>query len=119
MPRIATTLALACAAFAASAGAAAAQACSEIRFAPGAFSGEVGGQVADGAPLCFTFGAGAGQTARVQILGNDNTCFTLPGIVDCQADFSFTTRARTYEVRVFQLVRRPGAETFTLRLTIR
>jgi hypothetical protein len=114
----AKALALGCAVLAAC-GPTWAQACSEIRFARGAFSGEAAGQVADGAPLCYTFGSGAGQTARLQILGNDNTCFTVRGVVDCQADFSFATSAQTYEVRVFQLVRRPGAETFTLRLTIR
>ena len=101
------------------AGQAAAQACSEIRFDRGAVSGSVTGQVSDGAPLCFSFGSGNGQTARLQLSGSDNTCFTGGGIVDCQVDFSFRTRAQSYQVRVFQLFRRPGAETFRLTLTIR
>jgi len=75
--------------------------------------------VGDGAPFCFTFGAGAGQTARLQIRGTDNTCFTVRDVVDCRADFSFTTRGRADEVRVYQPVRRYGAGTFALRLAIR
>ncbi len=101
------------------AGEASAQGCSEIRFASGAYSGEVAGAVSDGWPLCFRFGSGAGQTARLQIIGNENTCFTIPGVTDCQDDFSFRTRRQSYEVRVFQLFRAPGAENFRLRLTIR
>ncbi|MFD2739898.1 hypothetical protein ACFSUD_09985 [Sulfitobacter aestuarii] len=97
---------------------AAAQYCTEIRFAHGASSGEVSGQVADGMPVCYVFGAGSGQTARLQLFGSDNTCFTLPNVVDCQADFSFHTRNQMYEVGIFQLLRTTGFEYYTLRLTI-
>lgn len=103
----------------AAAGTAAAQSCPEIRFAPGGSSGEVSGRVTDNAPLCFVFGTGAGQTARLQLLGSDNTCFTIPGVTDCQDDFSFRTSAGTYRVNVFQLFRAPAYEQFTLRLSIR
>ncbi|SFE61643.1 hypothetical protein [Roseivivax sediminis] len=102
-----------------SAGVVAAQSCSEIRFARGAVSGDVSGRVGEGAPMCFTFGAGAGQTARVQLFGSDNTCFNVAGVIDCQDDYSFRTRAGGYRIDVHQLFRSPGAEQFTLRLTIR
>ncbi|MBY6005913.1 hypothetical protein KUV62_18480 [Salipiger bermudensis] len=101
------------------AGSATAQSCPEIRFARGASSGEVSGRVTDNAPLCFVFGTGAGQTARLQLLGSDNTCFTIPGVTDCQQDFSFRTSAGTYRVNVFQLFRAPAYEQFALRLSIR
>lgn len=94
-------------------------ACSEIRFAPGAYSGEVEGYVIDGEPRCFTFGTGAGQTARLQIFGSDNTCFTVPGIADCRDELSFSTRRRDYQVNVFQLFRKVSYDPFTLRLTIK
>ena len=94
-------------------------ACSEIRFAPGASAGEVKGQVIDGEPRCFTFGAGSGQSARLQIFGSDNTCFTVPGIADCRDELTFGTDRRDYQVNVFQLFRAPAYEQFTLRLTIR
>ncbi|SIO06737.1 hypothetical protein SAMN05444722_0297 [Rhodovulum sp. ES.010] len=96
-----------------------AQGCMEIRFAPGAYSGEVAGRVTDGAPLCFTFGSGAGQTARLELFGSENTCFAIPGVVDCQDDFSFRTAPTTYRVDVVQLFYAPAWEQFTLRLTIR
>ena len=98
---------------------AAAQGCAEIKFARGAVSGDVSGRVGDGAPMCFTFGSGSGQTARLQLFGSDNTCFTVAGVIDCQADYSFVTRRQTYRVDVFQLMRSAGTERFTLRLTIR
>ncbi|SPH17963.1 hypothetical protein DEA8626_01492 [Defluviimonas aquaemixtae] len=98
---------------------AAAQNCSEIKFSPGASAGEVTGQVTDGQPMCFVFGSGAGQTARLQLFGSKNTCFTLTDVVDCRDDFSFPTELRTYEVNVFQLFRSTASEQYTLRLTIR
>ena len=101
------------------AGIASAQSCPEIRFARGASSGEVSGAVSEGAPLCFTFGSGAGQTARIQLFGSRNTCFGVEGIQDCQDDFSFRTQSRSYHINVHQLFRGPGYENFVLRLTIR
>lgn len=105
--------------FAALATGASAQSCSEIRFAPGASSGEVSGQVTDGSPLCFSFGTGAGQSARLQLFGSENTCFGVTGVIDCQDDFSFRTQRGMYRVMVHQLFRSPASETFTLRLSIR
>ncbi|MEL6585264.1 MAG: hypothetical protein AAFY65_02845 [Pseudomonadota bacterium] len=99
--------------------AAAAQSCQEIRFQRGAFSGEVSGRVSENGPLCFRFGSGAGQTARLQVFGSQNVCFNVRGIIECQDDFSFRTRRGTYFVDVFQLFAGPGSETFTLRLSIR
>ena len=96
-----------------------AQTCEEIRFAPGAVSGAVSGQVAEGLPLCFSFAAGSGQTARLTLSGSQNVCFNVRGMVDCQDDFSFRTAARSYEVLVHQLFRGPGRETFQLQLSIR
>lgn len=107
-------LVLACAA-----GGALAQGCEEIRFARGSVSGEVSGSVADGAPRCFRFATGNGQTAQLQLSGSRNTCFTIDGVVDCRDDYGFRTRAQTYDVRVFQLMRSTASEAFTLRLTIR
>ncbi|ETX29293.1 hypothetical protein [Roseivivax isoporae] len=95
-----------------------AQSCSEIRFARGASSGEVSGRVAEGEALCYSFGTGSGQTARLQLFGSRNTCFAVLGVVDCQEDFSFRTQAGTYEVYVAPLFRTATYETFTLRLTI-
>ena len=64
MKHVLTVLALC---LCAAGGSASAQSCSEIRFASGASSGEVSGRVTDNAPLCFVFGTGAGQSARLQL----------------------------------------------------
>ena len=100
------------------ASAASAQSCPQIRFAPGAYSGEISGHVTQEDVDCYTFGTGSGQTARLQLFGSDNTCFAIIGVVDCQEDFSFVTRAGTYQVNVSALFRTLG-EDYTLRLTIR
>ena len=103
-------------------GLASAQGCHEIKFARGASSGEVGGFVSETESLCFTFGSGAGQTARVELFGSENACFVVDGIVDgsvdCIDDFTFTTQRRMYQVNVYQLFRSLGVEQFRLRLTI-
>ncbi len=97
---------------------ASAQGCHEIKFARGASSGEVSGQVSETESLCFTFGSGAGQTARIEIFGSENACFVVDGIVDCTDDFTFTTQRRIYQIYVYQLFRSLGVEQFRLRLTI-
>lgn len=97
---------------------ASAQGCHEIKFARGASSGEVSGQVSDAQSLCFSFGSGAGQTARIELFGSENACFGVLGIIDCQDDFTFTTERRTYQILVSQLFRTLGSENFRLRLTI-
>ncbi|MBI6629680.1 hypothetical protein [Pontibaca salina] len=96
----------------------ASQNCLEIRFDRGHSSGEVSGQVSDGWPMCFVFGTGAGQLARLELFGSENTCFTVPDVIDCQGDYSFYTGSGFYQVIVFQLFRRPASEQFTLRLSI-
>ncbi len=98
---------------------AAAEGCPAIKFAKGASSGEVSGQVTDGAPRCFSFTAGAGQTARLQLSGSENACFTVYDVADCRIDLSIPTEAGTYRLIVAQLFPAPRAEAFTLRLTIR
>ncbi|WP_226780945.1 hypothetical protein [Oceaniglobus trochenteri] len=98
---------------------AAAQSCSEIKFARGASSGAVSGVVAPGESICFLFGSGAGQTARIRLSGSNNVCFGIDGIDDCQEDFSFRTQAATYVIRVHQLFRSARTEPFRLDLSIR
>lgn len=100
------------------AGGARAEDCTEIKFAPGTSSGEVSGTVIEGRPVCLSFGSGAGQTARLQLFGSDNACFTVFDVVDCQIDYSFRTERKTYTLNVFQLFPSPSYEQFTFRLTI-
>jgi hypothetical protein len=69
-------------------------------------------------PMCFTFGSGTSQTARLDLSGSDNVCFSIEDVVDCQSNYNFATARRTYTVTVFQLFPQPAAEIFNLRLTI-
>jgi len=82
-------------------------------------SGEIAAYVIEYEPKCFIFGTGAGQTARLQLFGSNNACFTFKDVIDCQDDYSFRTQRRNYEVGVFQLFPRRSYEEVTLRLTIR
>ena len=93
--------------------------CPAIKFAKGASSGEVSGQVTDGEGRCFSFAAGADQTARLQLTGSENACFSVYDVADCQTDLSFPTGARTYRLTVAQLFPGPNGEAFKLKLTIR
>lgn len=95
-----------------------AQSCEEIRFSAGSSSGEVSGTVIEGAPMCFTFGSGAGQIATLNLSGSDNACFGIDGVVDCSVSYQFQTERQTYRVRVNQLFPRPEVEPFVLRLEI-
>jgi hypothetical protein len=97
---------------------AAAQQCEEISFSSGTTSGEVSGRVTEENPMCFTFASGAGQTAKLDLYGSDNACFTIDNVVDCQSNYSFETAQQTYKVGVYQLFPDYEAEDFTLRLTI-
>lgn len=113
MPRL-----CACLAFGLFATPATAQVCEEIKFLPGSSSGEVSGRVIEGSPTCYTFASGAGQTATLVLSGSENACFTIDGVVDCQASHNFETARQTYTVGVFQLFPRTEAETFSLELSI-
>lgn len=68
--------------------------------------------------MCYTFGSGAGQIARLVLSGSDNACFTIDDVVDCQTNYSFETARQTYSVGVFQLFPRSEPETFNLQLNI-
>jgi len=68
--------------------------------------------------MCLTFGSGAGQTARLELSGSNNACFTIDDLVDCQSNYSFRTAEQMYRFRIFQLFPKTSAENVSLRLTI-
>lgn len=94
------------------------QSCREIRFAQGASSGTVTGEAGNDG-TCYAFASGAGQTARITLDGPDTMCVTIPDVVDCQSDYSWTTQARSYELLVFQMFRKSAPAPFKLTLSIR
>lgn len=95
-----------------------AAACEEIRFTAGASAGEVVGVAPAEGFACYTFGTGQGQTARLRVVDGPGIAFSILGERDGQDDYAFTTRAGTYEVRVFQMFRAVQDQPFRLRLEI-
>jgi hypothetical protein len=96
-----------------------AQGCAEIRFARGAFSGEVTGVAQPDGIVCYTVGVGDGQTARVRVIGNNGMAFNIPGVAENQDDVRFVTRRGTYRIDVYQTFRAVRAEPFRLFVEIR
>ncbi|WP_164196234.1 hypothetical protein [Salipiger sp. PrR003] len=99
-----------------------AQSCPEIRFAPGASSGVVSGNVVEDGVACFRFGAGAGQTATARIIAEPigDLCLVVIGEVDClQSEYTWKTQRGTQELRVGHMYRSVGTTPFKLELSIR
>ncbi len=96
-----------------------AQGCSEIRFARGASSGEVSGVAPAEGIACYTLGVGAGQQARVRVVGENGMAFNIPGVAENQDDVRFVTRPGTYRIDVYQTFRSVTALPFRLFVEIR
>lgn len=99
--------------------AAIAQSCAEIKFARGAYSGDVVGVAPANGLLCYTIGVGNGQTAYVEILEGPNVAFTIPGVAEVQDFVQFPTRAGLYQINVFQWSRAAVGQGFRMRITVR
>lgn len=95
------------------------QSCKEIRFAPGASSGVVSGMIAARESVCYRFGSGAGQTARLKLVTGPYACFNVDEIVECQGEATFTTQARSYKITVFTFDSRRAYGPYSLELSIR
>lgn len=95
------------------------QSCKEIRFAPGASSGAVSGMIAARESVCYRFGSGAGQTARLRLVTGPFACFNVDEFVECQGEATFTTQARSYRVTVFTFDSRRAYGPYSLELSIR
>ena len=97
---------------------AAAQNCSEIRFARGAYSGDVVDVAPANGLLCYTVGVGNNQTAYVEILDGPNVAFTIPGVAEAVGYTQFRTRAGSYRIDVFQWSRAVQGQQFRMRVTV-
>ena len=96
-----------------------AQGCQEIRFARGAYSGEVVGVAPAEGLSCYTLGVGAGQRARVRVIGDNAMAFNIPGVAENRDDVTFVTRAGTYRIDVYQTFRSVQALPFRLFVEVR
>ncbi|MEL6317634.1 MAG: hypothetical protein AAFR16_08370 [Pseudomonadota bacterium] len=98
-------------------GAAHAQQCKAIKFAPGTVSAEVRGVAPAEGVRCYTLRTGAGQTAALRVTEGRNTAFSIEGLVDARDAYTFRTEAKTYRILVLQVLRAAAGERF--RMTVR
>lgn len=92
--------------------------CHEIKFAYGAYHGEVSGQVSYGHPTCYTFHSGNYQTATVELWSEGHVCFSLPGLHGCHKHYTFQTKQGQYRLDVQQAQQGYGPDSYSLKLTI-
>jgi hypothetical protein len=102
--------------------AASAQACREIRFAAGASSGVIEGEIPPDAQLCYTIEVGNGQTAEATIQGPDEQfpIIMVDGITREGGDQTavWQTLAGTYTIKVMTLFRYGANTPFRLEISV-
>lgn len=99
-------------------GAVAQDACHPVKFAGGTTSGDVVGTAPPEDVVCYTLETGEGQTASVKVLQGNNIIFSILDVIDAQQDYSFTTKNKTYEIVVGQMMRSVTNEPFRIRFTV-
>jgi hypothetical protein len=95
-----------------------AQSCKPIQFKRGHYSGTVRGIAPPEDGVCYEVRTGAGQSADVRVDGR-NVIFSIPGVVEVQERYSFTTEKKTYRILVSQLMRSVTDEPFSLTVSVR
>lgn len=95
-----------------------AEECREVRFARGASSAVIEGVAPADGTLCYAMRTGAGQSARLEVLEGSNTAFSVEGLADARDAFSFETRATTYRIHVFQMLRAAQGQPFRLLVAV-
>lgn len=94
--------------------------CRTIQFQAGASSITISGSVDPDATQCFHFSTRQGQNVRVAITSKDqNTVFSILGLVDARDQYTFKSQKQTYEIVVGQLMRSATADTYQLMLSIK
>ena len=116
-------IALACAGLAVLCGHAYGQeSCTPIRFASGRTSATIRGIASSESPACYALTTRAGQTASVNIMPqsrNDDTAFSIEGVIDDRDRYSFRTQAATYKILVFLTFARQPPRPFAMQVSVR
>lgn len=92
--------------------------CTLIQFARGQSSATLRGTAPPDGVVCYTFAAGAGQTARLKITGR-NMIMSVIGVGDARTAWTFTTKHQTYKFIVAQLMRSVTPEPYSVTLSVR
>ena len=93
--------------------------CKPIHFPPDRTSTVIKGTTAptdSDEVTCYTFVAGAGQTAILTV--SKNMAMSIIDVADDRDNFSFKTEAKTYTVNVFEDSRSATRDPFTLTISI-
>jgi hypothetical protein len=67
--------------------------CTEVHFERGQSSATIRGSAPAEDVVCYTFGAGAGQTANLKVTGR-NVIVSVIGVGDARTSWTFKTQAR-------------------------
>jgi hypothetical protein len=92
--------------------------CTPIHFESGKSSAIIQGTAPPEGVICYTFDAGAGQTANLKVSGS-NMIISVVGIGDARESWTFKTKAQTYKFIVSKLMRSVSNAPYTVTLSVR
>jgi hypothetical protein len=88
--------------------------CTPVHFERGKSSAIIQGTAPPESVICYTFDAGAGQTANLKVSGS-NMIISVVGIGDARESWTFKTKAQTYKFIVSQLMRSVSNAPYTVQ----
>jgi hypothetical protein len=92
--------------------------CTPVHFERGKSSAIIHGTAPPEDVICYTFDAGAGQTANLKV-SSSNMIISVVGIGDARESWTFKTKAQTYKFIVGQLMRSVSNAPYTVTLSVR
>ena len=92
--------------------------CAPIQFESGHSSATIRGTAPPEGVICYSFAAGAGQAAHLEVAGN-NMIISVIGVGDARYSWTFKTKAQIYKFIVGQLMRSVTPERYTVTLSIK
>ena len=92
--------------------------CTPVHFERGQSSAIIHGTAPPQDLICYTFDAGASQTAKLKVSGS-NMIISVVGIGDARKSWTFKTKAQTYKFIVGQLMRSVSNAPYIVTLSVR
>ncbi|NRG18069.1 hypothetical protein HPQ64_10245 [Rhizobiales bacterium] len=93
-------------------------ACETILFPQGEKQVVIAGDALPDTAMCYLLEGIQGDALHLRLLGVGNTMFTIVGVIDARIDYRFLMEARTYEIRITQMLKSADPEPFRLRVTM-
>lgn len=92
--------------------------CEPVLFPPGESQIVISGEAPPRSPVCYLLEGREGDALHLRLLGAGNAMFTVVDVIDARIDYRFLMEARTYEIRITQMLQSAEAEPFRLRVTM-